>query len=240
MKILIMREENQAQKTAKTIKKEGFEPVIFPTIKFQPVEFDTQKLESADVLVFTSQNGVKFLLQRVSPEKLKNKTIIATGEKTKKALEKLGLENILIPEIYSSEGVAQLLLKDKSFRDKKVVFVRPVEGVETGIKLLESYMDVSLLSVYKTVENYPENREEIKNMILKGEIDFILFTSPSTFRGFIKNFPESWKKLLNNTTVAVIGTTTAQAMEKKGFQPDLIPDFFTIEGVIQKIKQQAF
>ncbi|WP_457627188.1 uroporphyrinogen-III synthase [Persephonella sp.] len=239
MKILITREKKQAEKTAKKLEKEGFEPILFPTITFQPVEFDTDKLGSADVVVFTSQNGVRFLLEKIPPEKLRDKILIATGEKTKKALEKAGLKNVLLPEIFSSEGVAQLLLKNEGFRGKRVVFVRPVEGIDTGIKLLEGFMEVSVLPVYKTVENYPDNREMVEKMLERGEIDFVLFTSPSTLRGFIKNFPDSWRNLLKKTRTAVIGTTTAQALEKEGIKPDLIPEVFTLEGVIEKLRQQA-
>lgn len=234
MKILITREKSQAEKTAQLLEKEGFEPILFPTIRFEKIDFDEKAVLQADVIIFSSQNAVKFLFEKISPEKLLDKTIIATGEKTAKLIEKKGLRP-LIPEIYSAEGVYQLLLKMHNLQNKKIAIIRALEGINTLFELMKGKADIYPVPVYKTVENIPENLDEVKALIKQGEIDVVIFTSPSTFKNFIKLIDKS---LLKNTKIAVIGTTTQKALEKEGITPDIIPSKFTMEEVIKAIKQQ--
>jgi len=239
MKILITREERQGVETAKILEKEGFEPVLFPTIRFEPIPFDIKKVYEAEVIIFSSQNGVVMFFEKVKPEILKGKTIIATGEKTKKSLEKTGIKDVILPETYTSKGVGQMLLQNSSFKGKKAVIVRPLEGIDDAKKILNGYMEVQTLPVYKTVENLPPYRDRIKKMLERGAVEYVLFTSPSTFKGFKKNFPEDWKRLLEKTKIAVIGTTTQKTIEKEGLKIHVVPEKFTLEGVIHSIKQQV-
>ncbi len=234
MKVLITREKSQAEKTAKLLKKEGFEPILFPTIRFEKIDFEEKAVGQADIIIFSSQNAVKFLFEEISPEKLLDKIVIATGEKTAKLLEKKGLRP-LIPEIYSAEGVYQLLLKMNNLQNKKIAVIRALEGINTLFELMKGKADIYPVPVYKTVENIPENQGEIKNLLSSGEIDVVVFTSPSTFKNFIKIIDKS---LLRNTKIAVIGATTQKALEEEGITPDIIPSKFTMEEVIKAIKQQ--
>ena len=236
-KVLITREENQGKKTAQILKKEGFEPVLFPTIKFEKVNFDKKDVIEADIVIFSSQNAVNFLFLEIKKDHLEGKKVIATGEKTKKALEKKGIKNVLTPEIFSAEGVVKLIKSKKDFQGKKAVVVRPLEGLNTLIEKLNGYLYIKSVHVYKTVPNIPENKDQIKKELEKGNIFGVIFTSPSTFENFISIFPDKWEDLLKKTKIAVIGTTTAQALIKRGISPDIIPEKFTLEQVIKKLKQ---
>ncbi len=236
-KVLITREEKQARKTAQILEKEGFKPVLFPTIRFEKVSFDKKDLVESDIVIFSSQNAVEFLLSGIDINLLKGKTIIATGEKTGKALKKKGIKKVIIPEVYSAEGVANLIKSKEEFKGKKAVAVRPVEGLNTLIDELESYLEIKPLPVYKTVPNTPENTDQIKKELEEGRIFAVIFTSPSTFENFTRIFPDSWKELLKKTKIAVIGTTTAEALVQKGINPDIIPEIFTLENLVKNLKQ---
>ncbi|WP_456465592.1 uroporphyrinogen-III synthase [Persephonella sp.] len=236
-KVLITREEKQARKTAQILEKEGFKPVLFPTIRFEKVSFDKKDLVESDIVIFSSQNAVEFLLSGIDINLLKGKTIIATGEKTGKALKRKGIKNVIIPEVYSAEGVANLIKSKEEFKGKKAVAVRPVEGLNTLIDELESYLEIKPLPVYKTVPNTPENTDQIKKELEEGRIFAVIFTSPSTFANFTRIFPDSWKDLLKKTKIAVIGTTTAEALVQKGINPDIIPEIFTLENLVKNLKQ---
>lgn len=236
-KVLITREEKQARKTAQILEKEGFKPVLFPTIRFEKVSFDKKDLVESDIVIFSSQNAVEFLLSGIDINLLKGKTIIATGEKTGKALKRKGIKKVIIPEVYSAEGVANLIKSKEEFKGKKAVAVRPVEGLNTLIDELESYLEIKPLPVYKTVPNTPENTDQIKKELEEGRIFAVIFTSPSTFENFTRIFPDSWKELLKKTKIAVIGTTTAEALVQKGINPDIIPEIFTLENLVKNLKQ---
>ncbi len=236
-KVLLTREEKQARKTAQLLKKEGFEPVLFPTIRFEKINFDKKDVLDADIVIFSSQNAVRFLFLEIKKEQLEGKKIIATGEKTKKALEKEGIKDVLTPDIFSAEGVLKLIKSKKDFKGKKAVVVRPVEGLNTLIEKLNGYLHIKAVPVYKTVPNIPENKDQIKKELEKGDIFAVVFTSPSTFENFIRIFPYKWKDLLKKTKIGVIGTTTAEALTKKGINPDIIPEKFTLDHLIKNLKQ---
>jgi uroporphyrinogen-III synthase len=235
-KVLITRDPVQAKKTAEKLKEAGFEPVVFPTIRFEPVDFPAEKVVNADIIIFSSQNAVRFLLEKVKPEDIKNKVIVATGEKTKKSLEKSGIQNVIIPESFTGKGVAQLLKKRTDLHGKKAVVIRPVEGIDTAVKELSSHFSIQAVPVYKTVINIPDNKEEVEKLLQKNEIFAVIFTSPSTFKNFTKIF-ENWRELLKNTKKAVIGSTTAKAVRQENIQPDVIPEKYTIEELIKALKQ---
>jgi len=236
-KVLITREESQGRKTAQILEKEGFEPVLFPTIRFEKLNFNKKDLTEADIVIFSSQNAVKFLLSEINKECLNGKTVIATGEKTKKSLEKIGIKNVLTPDIFSAEGVVKLIKSKKDFKGKKAVVIRPAEGLNTIIEKLCGYLDIKAVPVYKTIPNTPHNKGQIKKDLEEGKIFAVIFTSPSTFENFIRIFPENWKKLLKKTRTAVIGTTTADALMKRGIKPDIIPEKFTLDYLIKDLKQ---
>ncbi|MBK3331772.1 uroporphyrinogen-III synthase [Persephonella atlantica] len=238
-KVIITREKKQGEKTARLLEKYGLEAVIFPTIKFEPLSFPVEKIKKADVVIFSSQNGVRFFMEQFSPDLLKEKVIIATGEKTGEKLKEYGIKEYILPDRYDSSGVAQLIKKSKKMKGKRIALIRPLEGLDTTVKIVGEYAKVETVPVYRTVINIPENREEVKKRIHSGEIDYIVFSSPSTFINFTKIFPQEWRNLLKILKIGVIGKTTAKALEEKGIKPDIIPEKFTMEELAKKIRQQA-
>ncbi len=239
MKVLITREKEEGEKLGEKIKDLGLEPVLFPTIKTQIIPVDIDILDY-DVFIFPSKNAVKFFFSQIDPTYIKDKTVISVGEKTKKYLEHFGIFNVLIPEVYSSEGVLHLIKnKIDFFKDKKILIPRAKKGIDVLPDYLKSKVkEIKVLPVYETVLNIPENVNQVRYFFENGEIDFSIFTSPSTFLNFLKIFPEKGKEYLNSTCITVIGTTTKKAIEKEGLKVCLIPQKFTVEGILEKIKEQ--
>ncbi len=239
-KVLITREKEEAEKFAEKVKDIGLEAVIFPVIKTISLPFNKEEAIKYDVFIFPSKNAVRYFFENVSSEDLKKKIIIAVGEKTKKALEKKGFKNILLPEKFSSEGVLRLILKEIDFfKHKKILIPRAKKGIDTlPEKLKNEVKEITVLPIYETVLNIPENKENVKKLFEEKKIDFSVFTSPSTIENFLKIFPEEGKEYLKSTCITVIGTTTKKAVEEKGLDVCLIPEKFTIDEIIKKIKEQ--
>ncbi len=168
---------------------------------------------------------------------MKNKMILAVGEKTKKFLEKLGFKNITVPEKFSSESMLELIQKNiDTFKDKRILIPRAKKGINILIDRLEHQIkEIKILPVYETVFNIPENIKDVENLYIKGAVDFTVFTSPSTIEGFFNVFGEKSYDYLRDTCIAVIGTTTKKAAEKKGLKVCIIPEKFTVEGIIHSI-----
>jgi Uroporphyrinogen-III synthase HemD. len=51
--------------------------------------------------------------------------------------------------------------------------------------LLNSNFKIDLIPVYETKLNIPENVDSIKSLIEDGKVYAIVFSSPSTFKGFL-------------------------------------------------------
>ncbi len=211
-----------------------YQIVPFPTIKIVPINFDYKNFENYDYYLFTSVNSVKFFFEKVRPEKIKEKKVIAVGEKTANKLKEMGFEKILIPEEFRAEGVIKLIENNwNKFKNKSILVPRAKEGRE----ILEKYFKnknirIDILPTYETIPNIPENAKEVENLFKNKDIKIVVFTSPSTFKNFLRIFD---KKILENAKIAVIGKTTKKAIEKEGLKVNLMPEKFTFEELSKLI-----
>lgn len=230
--IIITRERSGFEEVKDVFLQAGFNPICFPLIRFEPVEIKNPNIiEEYEYLIFTSKNAVKYFFHQIPKI---NKKIIAVGEKTAEYLQKLGYKDIIIPKTYSAEGVKEYIEENiKEFADKKIALIRALEGMDT---LLNSNFKIDVIAVYKTQLNIPENVYEIKLLIEDGKIYAIVFSSPSTFKGFLNIFKEKSASLLKKMKVVAIGKTTKNFIENQGFKVDIMPDKFTFEEIIKKLK----
>jgi uroporphyrinogen-III synthase len=157
--IIITREASGFEEVKDLFIKLGFNPISFPLIKFEPVEIKNFNFEDYEYLIFTSKNAVKYFFSQIPKI---DKKIIAVGEKTAKYLEKLGYKDIIVPEVFSAEGLKVYFEKNiNTFKDKKMALVRASEGMDT---LLNSNFKIDLIPVYETKLNIPENVNNIKSL----------------------------------------------------------------------------
>ncbi len=232
MKIVITRPEKEGKDLANKLKKVGFEPILFPTIYFKPVEFEIKNLQSFDIFIFTSPRTVKFFFQKIKPDLIRNKELITVGKKTKKTLENLGFTKIKYPEIQNSEGLLKLLESDSSFRLKKILFPKS----EIAQRILENrFKNIHSVIVYKTLVNHNHKDIEFCKQFFIGSIKAVIFTSPSTVYGFYKNFGIFWKYFLIKPKIVAIGKTTKEYLEKAGFENIYQPENPSNEAIIDLI-----
>ena len=69
----------------------------------------------------------------------------------------------------------------------------------------------------------------------KGEIDVVTFTSSSTVKNLLKLIKDP--ELLKEVQLAAIGPITAETMQKNGLTADIVAAEYTIEGLVQSIKE---
>jgi uroporphyrinogen-III synthase len=214
--------------------KDKYEIIPFPTIATVPLNFKDENINIYDYYLFTSVNAVRFFFDKVNPEILKGKKFIAVGEKTEESLKKIGFGNIIIPEEFRAEGLIKLIEENwEKFENKSVLVPRAKKGREI---LTEYFKDkkikIDILPVYETILNIPENKEKIENFLKNNEIYMAVFTSPSTFKNFLKIFD---KGMLKNIKIAVIGKTTKKAVEEEGLKVNIIPQKFNFKELSKLI-----
>ena len=236
-KIWITRAKDEQENAKKIVKKYGFEPISIPLIEFSSIFYKVPK-ENYEGIVFSSKTGVRFFFKdKALVEKLKNvKLIFSVGKETKKLLENyLEKENIKIdiaplPKKFKGEDLAQVILEKNI---KTLLLPGPKERRNILFEILKKHnIRFCRLDIYET--KIKKLSEEEKEKVLNCQA--VTLTSPSTFKGILKN------NLLNpllkkNTMFLVIGDVTENFV--KNYVPQnliLKPEIFTFEEMIKTYK----
>lgn len=222
--ILITREEKLDKNLESLAKEKKINLIYFPLIKTIPINFEIINLDKFDFIIFSSKNGIRYFLKKEEIDKEMN--IIAVGDKTASYLKNLGFKNVIVPKEKSSTGIERFI--KENFLNKRFLHVTAKKGKRVNLK------NVERVEVYDTVFNKPESKDKICEMIKEGKIDYILFSSPSTFISF-KNLFENYKQLLKKVKIISIGNTTKEEIEKEGLDVDFVPLNPSFEDIFKQL-----
>ena len=117
-----------------------------------------------------------------------------------------------------------------------VAITRPKDRAKKACEIVEELGGVPVLA--PTLDLEPVNTESLKNLVeRKDDLDWIIFTSPTTIVSLNKFYPDFIKTL--SCKLAVIGNKTGRLAEKTGMTVDLMPEDFTAEGLIEEFKKRG-
>ena len=243
-RILVTRPKKQSGKFAQLLEAEGAVPICFPVIEISPLrdsgELDQALLRLADYdwLVLTSVNGVEAVWKRLEalniprlPGSLKTACI---GPKTAAALGKKGVQANFVPSEYIAEAILPGLgeLAGLNVLLARADIARPdlPEAIRAGGGTADD------VCAYRTLP--AEMDSDGLDQIIQG-LDILTFTSPSTVENFCQIVASEGLNPLDlprNPEVMCIGPITARAAENKGFQVSVIPEDYTVEGLLHAIQ----
>lgn len=244
-RILVTRPEEQAEELNQFLRERGALPVEMPVIKIIPPatwkELDQaiQDVRSYGLVVFTSINSVEVFFRRLHALRLdarwlSNVKIGAIGPATAKSLQKYGVCPDYVPQVYTSQGFVAGLDK-KAVKGQRVLLPRAdIAGNELTDGLAKRGAQVHQVTAYRTVT---VNNAELpaKQLLLKGEIDVITFTSASTVNNLVAVLGKDWQ-VIKKAKLACIGPNTAIALEQKGLKTDIVAPEHTIPGLVAAIE----
>ena len=116
-----------------------------------------------------------------------------------------------------------------------VAITRPKDRAKKACEIVESLGGEAILA--PTLDLKPVNTESLKDLVKrKDELDWIIFTSPTTIVSLNMFHPDFLKTL--DCKLAVIGNKTGRLAEKHGMTVDLMPEDFTAEGLVEEFKKQ--
>ncbi len=235
MKVVITRPKERSEVFAKLLKKEGFEPILFPTLEIVYNKDVNVDLNKYDWIIFTSPSGVIGLyniLDDRKKDRVKDKKIAVIGEKTAKTFKKyFGKFPDIIPKEYTAEKLLEELKKVINGNERFLIPTTP-----STRDILKNNLNADLLFVYNSVEpkNLKEKIEKLKKE-LKDEKFILTFTSGLTAKNFFKYVDNEFSKIIEKNYIVAIGPITGKVIEEFGFKP-LLPKIYTIEGIIEVIK----
>jgi len=245
-KVLVTRSRSQASKLTTALEELGAECIEAPAIKIVPPVDNYEALDKAlgqldkyNWLIFTSTNGVEHFWHRLvaggkDARVLYKARICAIGAATAQALASHGITADVVPERYQAEGIIEAL-DNELIAGTKILIPRAAEArALLPEALTKAGAQVDVVVAYETVMGDAE-AVEIRDSLAKGEIDVVTFTSSSTVENLLKILKEP--ELLKEAQLAAIGPITAETMQKNGLTANIVAAEYTIEGLVQSIKE---
>lgn len=246
-RIVVTRAREQASEFLKQLSALGADCIEFPTIEvvppesWGPLDKAIQDLESYQWLLFTSVNGVKFFLQRLKAlgrdvRQLKGVKIGAIGPKTASVWQDMGISPDLVPGEYRAEAVVESF-KREEHKGISILIPRALHAREVlPEELRKMGARVDVVPAYRTIRP-DEDTGRIRDMLKKGTIHMVTFTSSSTVTNFVTMFGgetelQDWMK---GVAVACIGPVTAKTAEKHGLSVTLVAPEYTMESLTHAI-----
>ncbi|WP_404453292.1 uroporphyrinogen-III synthase [Virgibacillus necropolis] len=243
--ILITREKSQSKSFADLIVAQDGIPIEIPLLKITCKSYDEklhlfERLKDYQWIFFTSANGVHCFFQwikkyLVSLNKLDSVQFAVVGHKTEKALLEYGVSASFVPSVYNAEVMADEFLQ-QNIMDGPLLIVK---GNRSRKVLQEAFMKSKVvfdeIVTYETESNR-ENQTLLNDYFNKQYPDFLTFTSPSSVEAFMEMnlYAEHLKQVLKIPCVC-IGTTTEAHAKELGFVQTLVPNQYTIEGMVETI-----
>ena len=146
MRVVVTREDVAARVEAL-----GYEPVLCPLIRIEPLGDDPIDASEFDWLVVTSANGAHELARRG----VTAKRIAAIGPATADALRAGGLRVDLVPRTHTQEGLREELPEGR-------LLLAAADGARRDV------LDADFLPLYRTVELRPEAPEADVALLMSG------------------------------------------------------------------------
>lgn len=117
-----------------------------------------------------------------------------------------------------------------------VAITRPKDRAKKACEIVEKLGGTPVLA--PTLDLQPVNTDSLKELVArKDELDWIVFTSPTTIVSLNQFYPDFIPNL--NCKLAVIGNKTGKLAEKNGLTVDLMPQDFTAEGLIEEFRKRG-
>jgi uroporphyrinogen III methyltransferase/synthase len=246
-RILITRARDQAAVFASSLKDLGAEVIELPTIEivspasWKGVDRAIDRIASYDWLIFTSANGANFFWQRWM-EKNKDRLppslkVCAIGPATAYQLAEKGITVHYTPKEFVAEAILKGLEKSM-LKGKRILLARAKEARDVlpeGLRKMGAQVDV--VETYRTVKPKGGSKK-LKELLTKGKVDAITFTSSSTVNHFVELLKkEDLPELLKNCAIACIGPITARTANNWKMRVQIQPKEYTIPALTQAIVQ---
>lgn len=234
-RILVTRARAQASKLSNALRDLGAEVIECPTIKiaapsdnYAAIDSAINNLRGFDWIIFTSANGVEKFFGRLRVHSLDARAlnkVAAIGSATAEKLSTFGIIADVVPKEFVAESLADSL---KAFvGGKKILLARAEVARDVLPDTLKTFgAEVTITPVYKT-------EAEPTAQIDFDALDLITFTSSSTVENFIAAYGV---EPLQKVPTAAIGSITAQTLERYEITASVVAKEFTINGLVDAIK----
>lgn len=240
VRVLVTRPYDQAETLCSRFGELGAECLVQPAIQigpprnWSPVDSALSRLSEFDWLVFSSANGVRFLLERLLAigadlRRLGGVQIAVMGPGTGEELERFHLKADMQPNEYRAEALAEMLRP--AARGRRFLLARASRGREVlPDELLAAGAAVEQIVVYDS-SDVTQPDAQIGAALSADRIDWITVTSSAIARSLVRMFGES----LHKARLASISPITSATLRSLGHEPAAEATEYTIDGVVEAV-----
>lgn len=238
-RIVVTRASAQVGTLVELLEAEGAEVLAFPSIEivdpddWGPADQAIRNLDVYHWAVFTSANAVERFFGRLraaakDARQLAGLRVTAVGPATADALGAHGITPDFVPDEHVGEGVLEGLCDRGVGEGTRVLLPRALDAREVlpeGLAARGARVDV--VPVYRTVTGPGD--PAVLERLRAGEADAVVFTSPSTVRGFLA-LTEGVD--VSGLAVAVIGPVAARAARNAGLEVHVEPGEYAVPALV--------
>lgn len=243
-RVLLTRPRDQSGELVASFRELGAAVVVQPAIEigpppdWQPVDEAMERLDRYDWLVFSSVNGVDYLVERLLSQghdlrRLAHVQLAAIGPATAKRLAYYRLATGVVPAEYRAEALAEALAADAA--GKRFLLARASRGREVlAERLRQAGAEVDQVVVY-TSRDVREPDLGVAETLRAGRVDWVTVTSSAIARALDALFGTA----LDHSRLASISPITSQTLRELGHEPAVEATEFTMGGLVDAILNDA-
>ena len=236
---MVTRPDDPHDPLAEQLRQRGAEVILQPAIcisppsDWQPVDAALARLDQFDWLVFSSANGVRYLLDRLMQNgdlgQLHDVKLAAIGPGTADELARYELHTDLVPDRYRAEALAEALAHVAPGR--RFLLARASRGREVlAEQLAAAGATVEQIVVYNSTDvEHPD--AETAALLRAGRIDWITVTSSAIARSLARLLGED----LRRAKLASISPITSGVLRELGYEPAVEAVEYTMPGLVAAI-----
>jgi uroporphyrinogen III methyltransferase/synthase len=243
-RVLIAGSASTSDKLRDRLTELGADAITQPAIRitdpedWAPVDAALDGLDRYDWLVFSSGNGVDYLMRRLfdrggDVRRLGGARLAVVGSGTAEHLRRYHLEADLVPETFNAEALARALAGEAAGR--RFLLARASRGREVLADALRAAGgEVDEVVVYGS-QDVEEANLEVARGLASAEIDWVVATSPATARSLDRLYGDR----LSRARLASISPLTSAALRELGYEPAVEAREHTVDGLVAAIVEQG-
>jgi uroporphyrinogen-III synthase len=225
--VVVTRPAHQAGVLVELIERAGGRPILFPALEIfdaedmGPLSAVIDQLEQFDLAIFISPNAVNKAMNLIRarrdwPQGLR---CAAVGKGSGKALTRLGIDNVLVPQgRFDSEGLLALP-ELREMAGRRVVIFRGEGGRELlGEELIRRGAHLTVVECYRRGKPVGTDAGTLLHQWARGEIDAITVTSGESMRNLFDLVGKLGQQWLKKTPVFAFHENIAAVARELGVE----------------------
>jgi uroporphyrinogen-III synthase len=235
-KIIVTRSEHQSNEFCSKLSNLGAIIINLPLIEIKEIINEEiistyKNISNYEWIIFTSTNSIEiffktFIENNFVLKELEKIKFAVVGNKTKNKLLDYGFKNNICPDKFTADFLLKEFINQNITNTQILIPTSSIAKKNLYEGLTKLGNKVNFLPIYENIKpNISISELDIVNA------DYITFTSPST----VENFHTIYNSKIVNSKIICIGTVTANKVKELFNITPLIPNEFTIDGMIDLI-----